>query len=218
MRYARAVTVTELAPGRRERKKAATRRALRDAAIRLAASRGFAAITVEDIAEAADVAPRTFFNYFASKEAAVLADMRQIQDEMVEELTARPAQESPLAALTAVLVGWARGLTADPDEWVARLQLIRADPHLRVASLGAWEELQAALSDVVARRTGVDAERDLYPTLVVSAALAAQRAALLRWQHPAEHRPLAELTAGALSALAGGLPAPAGPGGRRPRS
>src|ERR1039458_7643231 len=67
--------------GRRDRKKQATRRALRNAALELVAERGFANVTVEDIAEAADVATRTFFNYFPSKESAVIgADPERIED------------------------------------------------------------------------------------------------------------------------------------------
>ena len=66
-----AVPAGETNASLRERKKLATRRALRRAAFELVTERGFAHVTVEDIAAAADVSPRTFFNYFPTKEAAL---------------------------------------------------------------------------------------------------------------------------------------------------
>src|SRR6202046_4045696 len=76
---------------RRERKKLAPRRSLRRVAFDLVAERGFAHVTVEDIAEAADVSPRTFFNYFPSKEAALFgADTGR-----TEALRLRLIQQSP---------------------------------------------------------------------------------------------------------------------------
>ncbi|HZD66534.1 MAG TPA: TetR/AcrR family transcriptional regulator, partial [Acidimicrobiales bacterium] len=67
------MSTTPLAPdpGRRARKKAATREALQHAALALAADQGVDHVTVEDISEAADVSPRTFFNYFPNKEYAI---------------------------------------------------------------------------------------------------------------------------------------------------
>jgi AcrR family transcriptional regulator len=192
-------------PGRRERKKAATRQALHEAALRLTAERGLARVTVEDIAEAADVAPRTFFNYFPTKEAAVLAELAEVSRELTRRLADRPGDESPLAALTAVLVGWAE---RTPPEWCGLIRLVRADPHLRAASLSLWEDVQLALSQIVGERTGTDPERDLYPTLLVSAALAAQRAALSCWRQAGNRRPLPDVVREALSALAAGLPPP----------
>src|ERR1035441_3026233 len=84
--------------GRRDRKKRATRQALRDAALELVARRGFAHVTVEDIAEAADVATRTFFNYFPSKESAVIGADPHSLEQLGTDLLARPAEETPLEA------------------------------------------------------------------------------------------------------------------------
>src|SRR5579863_10445214 len=91
---------TTLEPvGRRERKKRATRLALKAAALDLVAARGFARVTVEDIADAADVSVRTFFNYFASKEAAIIGEDPELVEALKEDLVGLPATLGPLAAV-----------------------------------------------------------------------------------------------------------------------
>src|SRR6202035_3559497 len=113
----------------RERKKLATRRSLRRAALDLVAERGFAHVTVEDIAEAADVSPRTFFNYFPSKEAALFgADPDRIT--ALRERVARLAPGEPaLTALRLVMVEDARAvadelseLGGQPADWLHRMK------------------------------------------------------------------------------------------------
>lgn len=81
--------------GRRERKKLETRRAISRAALDLALENGLDNLTVEAISEAADVSPRTFFNYFPSKEDALVTDAARIGDELRPLILERPAGESP---------------------------------------------------------------------------------------------------------------------------
>src|SRR3954447_18924190 len=91
------------APGLRERKKLATRAALADAAWRLSATHGVGAVTIDDIAQAADVSPRTFFNYFSSKEEAVLERTAAMAPDRAAGIRNRPAGE-PLAEVLCAAV------------------------------------------------------------------------------------------------------------------
>src|SRR2546429_8613576 len=92
-------------PGLRERKKQATRKALRDAALRLALEHGADNVRVDDIAEAAGVSPRTYNNYFSSREQAIVAAITAERDlRVATALRARPAGE-PLAQAVVEAVG-----------------------------------------------------------------------------------------------------------------
>ena len=136
----------------RERKKLATRRSLRRMTLDLVAERGFAHVTVEDIAEAADVSPRTFFNYFPSKEAALFgADpdrVAALRERVVHQAPGEPA----LDALRQVLVAEARMVTdelselgGDPTDRLRRMKEVRADPHLRAAQSAHMAMLERAI-------------------------------------------------------------------------
>ena len=95
---------TGSSPSLRERKKLATRRAIQRVALDLVAERGYSRVTVEDIAEAADVSPRTFFNYFPSKEAALIGADPERTERLRQRLIAEPADKSPLEALRSAMV------------------------------------------------------------------------------------------------------------------
>ena len=94
--------------GLRERKKAQTRSAISTAVMLLALDRGLDAVTVDDIAAAANVSVRTFHNYFGSKEEALIAAWRSEFEVHLDELRARPADEPILVSLEHVLAGIAR--------------------------------------------------------------------------------------------------------------
>ena len=87
--------------GLRERKKARTRAAIREHALRLFRENGYQRTTVEQIAAAAEVSPSTFFRYFPTKEEVVLQD--DMDTRMIEALERQPADLSPLSAVRAAV-------------------------------------------------------------------------------------------------------------------
>jgi AcrR family transcriptional regulator len=196
----------------RERKKLATRRSLRRHALDLVARRGFVHVTVEDIAEAADVSPRTFFNYFPSKEAALFgADPERVAALREGVLRAAPG-EPALDALRQVLVAEARKVTSelgelgDPQDMLRRMKVVRADPHLRAAQSAHMANIESALAEALAERLGKDSARDPYPALLASVAGAVIRATTVFWASTGGAEPLDQLTDRAFRALADGMP------------
>jgi AcrR family transcriptional regulator len=207
------VVMDDLRPGEAaetgwDRKKRATRAALRRAAVRLVEARGLAQVTVEDIAAAAGVSPRTFFNYFPTKEDAVVGWDPGLLAELVAHLRARPVTESPLQALGATLLEVFAPADVDVDDRLRRLRVARSDPHLmahQVLRFGDTErELVAALAD----RRGTEPAHDHYAALVVAAVLAAGRAALMAWCDDGGRRSLDRVLADHLRVLGEGLAEP----------
>jgi AcrR family transcriptional regulator len=207
-----AAPLAEQRPSLRERKKLATRLAIRRAALDLFAERGFSHVTVEDIAAAADVAPRTFFNYFPSKEAVFFgADPGR-----VEQLRARLVHDQPghsaLDVLRAALADQVRTILAelaelggDPLRWATQMKAAHADPQFRAAQAAHGTQTEARLASALAERLGVDAERDPYPLMLASAAMGVMRATLSFWASSGGTIPLEELTDAAFQALADGF-------------
>src|SRR5687767_5653565 len=128
--------------GRRERKKLETRRALAHEALRLAAERGPDQITVEDIADAADVSVRTFFNYFSSKEEAIIGSDHDGRDRIAALLRARPATEAPFEAIRNVIQELVDGAATWADERALRQRLVREHPSLLPRHLAAHHDLE----------------------------------------------------------------------------
>jgi AcrR family transcriptional regulator len=199
---------TEEDLGRRERKKRETRRALENAALRLATERGPDQVTVEAIADAADVSVRTFFNYFSSKEQAIIGGDGDAPL-LVDALLARPADEPPLVAVGNVLVEtFALASETWPDRRVARQELVRRYPSLLPRHLAAHHAIERELSRALEQRLGVEADSSLYAALVVTTAVNAMRLAIASWDATGRTEPVSAVIARAIDALAHGLPLP----------
>jgi len=149
--------------GLRERNKARTRQEIAAATLRLASERGLDHVTVEQIAAAADVAPRTFFRYFDSKEDALLADHSERLALLRETLRARPVDEGPLTAVRAAILEVVGDLEEQREPMLCKMELMQVNPGLRAHSLERMGDMERTLATALAERTGVDPERDLRP-------------------------------------------------------
>jgi len=142
-------------PGLRERKKARTRAAIREHAFRLFRAQGYDATTVEQIADAAEVSPSTFFRYFPTKEDVVLQDDMELL--WVEAFQEQPPEMSPIAAMRAGLhAGFARMGEAEWAQMHEMTQLAMTVPAVRARMLAELARTTQVLAEAVAERTGLD--------------------------------------------------------------
>jgi AcrR family transcriptional regulator len=191
--------------GLRERNKLRTRQEIAEATLRLAAERGLEHVTIEQIAAAADVAPRTFFRYFDSKEDALLADHPERLELLRETLKGRPASEGPLTAVRAAILDVAGDLEGHKELMLCKVELMEHNPALRGRSLEMMDEFERAIAEALAERTGVDLETDFRPFLIAGAVCTAMRVAIDRWGAMGGTGDLTAMVTGALDLLDGGL-------------
>ncbi|MBY6678397.1 TetR family transcriptional regulator [Rhodococcus sp. BP-149] len=164
--------------GLRDRKKAETRAALSAAAIRLGRQQGFDTVTAEAIARDAGVSTRTFHNYFSSKEEAALYYLEQAAFEWVDLIEHRPQDEDFWDTVRAIVFEIVDDPERELTETVAVARFVEESPALLAKKLEFDRSLSAAFKKAVARRTGLDPDRDLYPSLVQAAVGATVSAAL----------------------------------------
>ncbi|MGY1439757.1 TetR/AcrR family transcriptional regulator [Streptomyces reniochalinae] len=199
-------------PGLRERKKRATREALREAALRLAVEHGPDQVRVEDIAEAAGVSPRTYNNYFASREQAIVAAVTADRETRIAAaVAARPAGVRLADAVTEAVI---EQYTNAGEREREALLLIATGTALREAFLDAATGIEPPLTAVFAERladTGAQTAR-----VLAASVAAAVRIALEGWLRSAGASG-ADEAAGATGACgpeggsgAGGLVVPSG--------
>jgi len=180
--------------GLRERKKAETRLAVHKAALRLTVELGLDAVTVEAIADAANISRRTFSNYFAGKEDAVLYGEEERFRQLVERVRAQPPDLSPWRALRAA-VDEMWGEMREPDrDWIMRIRLAKRHPSLLARQLAASNKLERELADVIAERPRHGESARIQPRVMAAAFVAVVRLAGQLWADEDEHRTLHEVT------------------------
>ncbi|MFD7720002.1 TetR/AcrR family transcriptional regulator [Streptomyces sp. NPDC059814] len=143
--------------GRRERKKAATRQAIADAALELFLEHGFEQVSVRDVAEKADVSTTTLFAHFPGKEALVFDREAEVEAELIAAVRDRPAGQDVVEALRAhALRSWVR-VASDPrrDRFTA---LVDGTPALREYWERMWMRHAGALGAAIAAELGREAD------------------------------------------------------------
>ncbi len=194
--------------GLRERKKERTARAIEDAALALFAERGFQATTIAEIAEAADISPRTFFSYFPSKESALFGDFDETFGSLEEHLDAR-GDGSLLDALRAWIVELVERDGLPDERERRRREVIEASDALLAYERQLMTRFEGLIAAAAAEELGAD-PGDLHPRLVGATAAAALTALRPASSGGAEPEPGADPFAtldDALAFLRGGIAA-----------
>ncbi|AQZ63815.1 Transcriptional regulator, TetR family [[Actinomadura] parvosata subsp. kistnae] len=195
----------------RTRNKQATREAIGHAALRLAIEQGpngLALVRVHDIASAAGVSPRTYNNYFSSREEAICAfqadQSRRVGQALRSRPSAEPLEEAVIAAVTE--------LYTDPEPDRAGLAMIMSTPALEGEALKAFSMAEGPLAEAIAERTGTDPRRDLFPAVTAAAVAGAIRVAGRHWLQPGVTGSFATILRSALSCVFTAAPTTHGPG------
>jgi len=161
--------------GLRERKKRRTREALLHTALRLFTTQGYERTTVDEIVDAVEVSQRTFFRYFANKEAVAFAVQEAVDARFLAELRQRPASEAPFEAMRrAALNAWCTIAEAEAEDVTAELRMrayrmIESTPALHAAHMRRNIGLEHQTALLIAEREGLDPETDPRPRVAVAA-------------------------------------------------
>lgn len=201
--------------GLRERKRRETRAALSRAAIRLGMQRGWENVTVEDVAAAANVSPRTFRNYFSTKAEAVAAGHLERMLRIADELRGRPAEEPLWTAVANAAAAQfeppgrqAGGVPGgDASRWMERVRFLFTEPAIHAEVLKASAAARGELAKAMAERTGVRRANDLRPQLAAAVTIAVAGLVVERWLVDGPSGSVVPLLRKAFGLVAAGLPA-----------
>jgi AcrR family transcriptional regulator len=169
-------------------------------------------VVVDDIAAAANVSPRTFRNYFATKAEAVAAGHLERMLSSADELRTRPASEPLWTAITNSVAAQfeppAQKSEAlrDADRWLERIRFVFTEPSIRGEVLKASAAAQVELAEVIARRVGARPVKDLYPQVVAAVVTAVVGTVVDRWLRDGPSGSIVPLLRKAFELVATGLP------------
>lgn len=162
-------------PTLRERKKQRTRRAISDAATDLFAQRGFDAVTVDDIAEAADVSRKTVFNYFRCKEDLLFDEADEARERLLAAVREREPGESVLDAVQRNALAGIERMCAGNEPWIEKMsRLVAASPSLQAREREIYDDIARGLAEVIREETGAS-ETDCRHDVAAQAVIAVQR-------------------------------------------
>jgi AcrR family transcriptional regulator len=162
-------------PTLRERKREQSRAATIRAAWELFVDRGYDHVTVQDICDAAEIAPRTFHRYFANKEDVLAEPVRRMMAVLTDEVEAGPAGAPDAAVLRAALLAVGRFVINNRDFLEALRVVVAGAQHLRGAHLGVRPDKEAELAAQLAGRHPGGTPPDWRLRLLVATSLAAFR-------------------------------------------
>lgn len=193
--------------GLRERKKRETRRGIHLAALEIAREGGVEGLTVDAIAERAGVSPRTFFNYFATKDDAIVGSAPGDLERLAEMIRDWPTPESPRAVVRALMLKRVALLDGDPETWALRRELIRLEPSLGLRFLGMYAQADRVIVEGLVERArgaagdelGIDDHLEI--AVEAYAALGAFRAAIRTYLSGAHDIPLGDIVERAFAQL-----------------
>ena len=166
----------------RERRKRRTRAALVDAGRELFGRNGFAATTMEQIAEQADVHVQTLYRHFPSKEALALAPERERFEGFRRQVEDPLRTAGTLTLWRAWVEAWATEVSVERREgFLARARDRERTPSLAVAQLRLWHDYEDLLTAMLARDMNLDPDHDRLPRLVACMLWGGNHAALRQW-------------------------------------
>jgi TetR/AcrR family transcriptional regulator, regulator of mycofactocin system len=163
----------------KQSRKLQTRRRIEDTALQLFARNGFDDTTVEQIAAACDISPRTFFRYFPSKDEVIFAEVGEELELICDYIRSRPAREGPYATIREATIQLASDYEEKRERIVSRSRLVRLDPRLSAHSGRLSVTWTDKVADVLAERH--PDQTDHISRLMASIGSAALVASIREW-------------------------------------